>query len=65
MKRFGKSAGARVGTAAFLSALRVLVRKHPAVAMEMAGVGLKKAGATGIAEVKARLHPPGQAEAKR
>lgn len=56
MKRFGKSPGSRIGTAAFLSALKVLVRKHPAVALEMVGAGVKKAGATGVSEVKSHLH---------
>jgi hypothetical protein len=57
MKRFGKGPAARIGAAAFLSALHVLVRHHPGVAVEMAGAGLKRAGATGLNEVKAHLPP--------
>lgn len=57
MRRFGKTPAARIGTAAFLSALKVLVRDHPGIAIEMVGVGLKKGGATGFVELKNMLTP--------
>ena len=54
-KRWGSSAAGRIGTAAVLGALGTLVRKHPLIAMELAGAGLKKAGKAGVAEIKETL----------
>ncbi len=65
MKRFGKGPGARIGAAAFLSALHVLVRHHPGVAFEMAGAGLKKAGSAGIDEMKSHLLPVAEKNSRR
>jgi hypothetical protein len=62
LKRFGKTPAARIGTVAFLAALKTLVREHPGVALELAGAGLKKAGTESLSEVKARIAsgPPEQ-----
>ncbi|MGK6316082.1 hypothetical protein [Neorhizobium sp. DT-125] len=57
MKRYGKTAAGRVGTAAMLRALSVLVRHHPRAALDMAGAGLKQAGRSGFEEVKEALTP--------
>ena len=55
MKRYGKSAAGRVGAAAVLRALGVLVRHHPRAAVSVAGAGLKEAGRAGIGEIKEKL----------
>ena len=47
----------RVGVAAAVRALGVLVRKHPRAALDMAGAALLQAGRTGYAEVKGKLLP--------
>lgn len=57
MKRYGKTAAGRIGTAAMLRALSVLIRHHPGTALDMAGAGLKQAGRSGWAEVKDALTP--------
>lgn len=54
-KRWGRSAAGRIGTAVVLGALSRLVRKHPLIAMELAGAGLRKAGKTGVAEIRETL----------
>ncbi|WP_142593821.1 hypothetical protein [Pseudorhizobium endolithicum] len=48
----GKTTAGRIGTAALLGALGRLVRKHPGIALEVAGAGLKHAGKAGVAEVR-------------
>ena len=47
----------RVGAAAAVRALGVLVRKHPRTALELLGAALAQAGRTGLAEVKRKVAP--------
>ena len=47
----------RVGVAAAVRALGVLVRKHPRAAVNMFGAAIVQAGRTGFAEVKKKLTP--------
>ncbi|OHV83793.1 hypothetical protein [Rhizobium sp. LCM 4573] len=55
MKRYGNSAAGRIGAAATLRALGVLLRDHPRTAVEMAGAGLVEAGRVGLGEIKEKL----------
>jgi hypothetical protein len=57
LKRYGKTAAGRIGAAAVLKALGVLVRRHPKTALEMAGAGLSEAGRAGFQEIKAAVIP--------
>ncbi|WP_158693441.1 hypothetical protein [Neorhizobium alkalisoli] len=57
LKRYGKTPAGRIGAAAVLKALGVLVRRHPKTALEMVGAGLGEAGRVGFQEVKAAVMP--------
>jgi hypothetical protein len=61
MKRYGKSATGRIGTAAVLRALAVLIRRHPGAAFDMLGAGITEAGRSGVAELKDKFSPSGEA----
>lgn len=52
VRRYGDSAGKRIGLSALLAAAGVLVRQHPRTALHMAAAGAAGAGRAGLDELK-------------
>lgn len=48
---YGRTAAGRIGTESVLSALGVLIRRHPGVALEMAAAGVLGAGRRSLEEI--------------
>ena len=55
LKPFAGSAGSRIGASAALKALKVLVRRHPEAALDMAGAAALQAGRAGVSEIRKAL----------
>lgn len=55
MKRYGRSASRRIGTAVVLRAASILFRKHPRAAAHAIGGGIVQAGYASASEAKGAL----------
>ncbi len=55
VNRYGRTAAGRVGLAAAVKALSVLIRRHPRAAVDMAAAAAVKAGRVGVQGLTDRL----------
>ena len=58
LSRYGRTTPARLGLAAVVKAVAVLVRRHPRAALDAAAAGLVHAGRVGVHDLTERLRGP-------